>query len=366
MTATEPARRRAGERGGPADDARVEAADPTDGVPRVDVAPATRPEDRPDAGAEQLDEQRDEQRDERHDDGQPDGPRGLSRLLGLVTQIAAPVTLVGALLFYFGYVFARAQYEYFGLDVDTIGLTPRDFVMRSPQALLVPMLVLTVVVVAGLTLLARVDRRVRAARRDAAGAERVARVARRWASAGAGVLLVGLVLVGAYAWWGAWEYLTLVAALTVGVGAAITASGLRYVTAHVPGTVAGLWVLVLATALWSVAITAEWSGRGFAQEQARHLDTLPAVILDSPEDLHLRNTVAPPEDLCWTTGDAPDPACAARVEEPRYRYRGLRLLVQGPTAMFLVPSDWSPHATTLLVPRDTTARLQFQFVNVAP
>ena len=52
--------------------------------------------------------------------------------------------------------------------------------------------------------------------------------------------------------------------------------------------------------------------------------------------------------------------------EPRYRYRGLRLLVQGPSAMFLVPTKWSPSATTLMVARTSDARLQFQFVNISP
>ncbi len=55
-----------------------------------------------------------------------------------------------ALLFYFGYVSARAQYEYFGIDVDTVGLSTQDYVMGSPQPLLVPLLGLSLLAVAGL------------------------------------------------------------------------------------------------------------------------------------------------------------------------------------------------------------------------
>lgn len=51
---------------------------------------------------------------------------------------------------------------------------------------------------------------------------------------------------------------------------------------------------------------------------------------------------------------------------PRWRHRGLRLLVQGPAAMFLVPSTWDPGATTVMVPRDLPAQWQFQFVNLPP
>ena len=60
--------------------------------------------------------------------------RTLPQWLSTATQIAAPVTLVSTLLFYFGYVYTKSQYAYFGVDVDTIGLTPRDYVMRSPAA----------------------------------------------------------------------------------------------------------------------------------------------------------------------------------------------------------------------------------------
>ena len=59
------------------------------------------------------------------------------------SQIIAPATLLSTLLFYFGYVSSRAQFRYFGLDVDTVGLSTQDYVMRSPQALLVPLLALS-------------------------------------------------------------------------------------------------------------------------------------------------------------------------------------------------------------------------------
>ncbi|WP_426593244.1 hypothetical protein ACPPVS_16125 [Cellulomonas sp. McL0617] len=292
--------------------------------------------------------------------------RSLPQWLSTATQIAAPITLVSTLLFYFGYVYTKSQYAYFGVDVDTIGLTPRDYVMRSPQPLLVPLLVLVVLAVAAVALHGRLEVQAGQERAKADGDAHVRRVARRWVAGSGAVLGAGLVLLLAYAWWGAWPYLSLVSACLVGVGAGVCASALPFATRNAPGTVAGLWVIVVAAAFWAVSITADWSGRGQAEQVARNLDQLPAVILDSPADLHLRNTVAAPEDLCWLTGAAPDPACAALIDQPRYRYRGLHLLVQGPSAMFLVPNAWSPSATTLMVPRTTDARLQFQFVNTSP
>ena len=49
------------------------------------------------------------------------------RWVSLAGNVIAPATAISALLFYFGYVSSRSQYEYFGLDVDTIGLTTQDF-----------------------------------------------------------------------------------------------------------------------------------------------------------------------------------------------------------------------------------------------
>ncbi|WP_028045273.1 hypothetical protein [Cellulomonas sp. URHE0023] len=296
----------------------------------------------------------------------PSAARTLPQWLSTATQIAAPITLVSTLLFYFGYVYTRSQYAYFGVDVDTIGLTPRDYVMRSPQPLLVPLLVLVVLSVAAVALHGRLQAEAGERRLLPEGDAHVRRVARRWVVGSGAVLAAGLALLLAYAWWGAWPYLSLVSACLIGLGAGLCASALPFGTANAPGTVAGLWVLVVAAAFWAVSITADWSGRGQAQQVARNLEQLPAVILDSPADLHLRNTVAAPEDLCWVTGPAPDAACAALTDEPRYRYRGLRLLVQGPSAMFLVPTEWSPSGTTLMVPRTSDARLQFQFVNDSP
>jgi hypothetical protein len=34
--------------------------------------------------------------------------------------------------------------------------------------------------------------------------------------------------------------------------------------------------------------------------------------------------------------------------------------------MFLVPNTWNPHDTTLVLPIDSSTRLQFQFRNLAP
>src|SRR3954454_5505255 len=72
-----------------------------------------------------------------------DEPSTLSRVGNFVTSAAsvvAPLSVLTALLFYFGYASSRAQYEYFGIDVDTIGRSPQHAALRSPQSRLTPLL----------------------------------------------------------------------------------------------------------------------------------------------------------------------------------------------------------------------------------
>ena len=72
----------------------------------------------------------------------PEPGLGFERWMGFLSSFVAPLTLVTALLFYFGYVSTREFFRYFGIDVDLIGLSSQEFVMRSPGPLLVPVLVL--------------------------------------------------------------------------------------------------------------------------------------------------------------------------------------------------------------------------------
>lgn len=292
------------------------------------------------------------------------GPKGpsvfdhLSKWLGVGTSVIAPVTLLTALLFYFGYVSSRAQYRYFGLDVDTIGLSTNDFVMRSPAVLLVPLLIVALTAIGLLLLHVRLRRH--------PPSERVVGWAVLVALAG---LAAGLVLLLGFAWFGRWGAYPLVTPLLVAASTAALAylfwmpsapawlrrsadDRARWVR---PGVTA-LSLVVVATGLfWATATLAEWTGRGNAMQTARNLGELPAVILDSPTRLFL------------TDGIVEETALPA--EEPegfRYRYRGFRLLIQGETHLFLVPERWSPSNSTLAVPSDGSVRLQFRFVDREP
>ncbi len=282
----------------------------------------------------------------------------VSRWLGVGGSVIAPVTLLTALLFYFGYVSSRAQFRYFGLDVDTIGLSTNDFVMRSPQVLLVPLLAIALGAI-GL-LLAHVH-----LRRHGPSARAVARAL----VLALLVLTAGLVLLFAFPWVGRWILYPLVAPTLIGAGTGALAYVLWMPTAPPwlrrsadrrarwarPAVTALALVVVATTMFWATATLAEWSGRGNARQTARHLDELPAVILDTSQRLFL------------TDGIVEETALPAEgPEDLRFRYRGLRLLIQGEGQLFLVPDRWSPSNSTLVVPLDGSVRVQFRFVDQAP
>ena len=288
------------------------------------------------------------------------------RYLSLGASVVAPITIISALLFYFGYVSSRAQYAYFGIDVDTIGLSTQDYVMRSPQPLLVPLLVLVMIAVALVALHLWVTAWLGRAR-----PERARIVTHRALYIGLVILAAGITLIILYPVLADWPYYNLVTPIIVAVGAGVVAYSWRLVSRLPPQpdalpSPAGspalrrmglvlLCVLVAATLFWSTATIAQWSGRGLARQDARHLDDLPRVILDTKERLYItdpfiKETALPPSE----------------GQTFRYRYRNLRLLIQGKDRMFLVPDAWSASDSTLVVPLDDSVRVRFQFQNDPP
>ena len=299
----------------------------------------------------------------------------LKRLVSSAASVVAPLSVVTALLFYFGYASSRAQYDYFGIDVDTIGLSTQDYVMRSPQPLLTPLLALLLLAVVIATLNGAIRRRVATAITGARAADsgtaewsrrRLAR-GRRIASVivvvGWVVLVAGVILLLAYGQFATWWLYPLVTPLLMALGSAFALYGHWLSRLHDsqerlrPPAVVSMVLLLATSVFWTTATLAEWSGRGLALEAARNLDRLPGVILDTQERLHL------------TSPNVSETILEASPDQSfHYRYGNLRLLIEGQDRLFLVPGGrWSVDNSTLVVPMDSGAvRLQFQFRNQSP
>lgn len=300
----------------------------------------------------------------------------LERWVRSSATIIAPATALSAVLFYFGYVSARSQYEYFGIDVDTIGLGTQDYIMRSPQPLLVPLLVLALIGVGVLALFAATRRWVAAAEVGVRDEEdrrvvQVRRLARACMAVGLTVLGAGVALLLVYVQFRDWAFYPLVTPLLVGFGAALIAYGnrVRELLRRPPeqtstksrslllrrSSEALVFVVIAVSVFWTTATVAQWSGRGLAQHQALNLERLPSVILDTKERLFLRSP-----------GVVETVLEESEAQTFHYRYRNLRLLIHGSNRMFLVPNNWSASNSTMVVQLDGSVRVQFQFQNERP
>ena len=115
-----------------------------------------------------------------------------------------------------------------------------------------------------------------------------------------------------------------------------------------------LALVVVAAIFWATATLAEWSGTGRAKALARELDVLPAVVIDTEEQLF-------PGDRSVVQSSLP----GGDERTYRFRYRGLRLLAHGNDRLFLVPEQWSASGSTYVVPMESV-RVRFRFVNDPP
>lgn len=283
-------------------------------------------------------------------------PSPLSRLWSVAGSVVAPASLVTATLFYFGYVSARAQFEYFGVDVDVLGFSTQEFVMRAPQPLLVPALV--VLLLSGG--LAWADGLLAGWLRTAPAGS-VVRWARGLALLGGVLLAAALVLLLAYPALEDWSAYPTVTPVLLGAGAGTLArAGMLAPAAYRPraGTLVVLVAVVVVSVFWVTATVAQWSGTGQAKALARDLTDLPAVVVDTADPLF-------PGDPTVAESVLPPPEGTTAEPGYRYRYRGLRLLVEGDGRLFLVPQTWSAAGSTFVVGLDD-ARVKFRFVDDAP
>jgi hypothetical protein len=158
----------------------------------------------------------------------------LEHWVSLIGTVAAPVTVVGAVLFYFGYVSSASEYAYFGINVDAIGFSTQSYIMRSPQTLLVPLFALTLVSTMFLMLNAAVHKQITSAAAnvtdfDSSGTSqgqhvrRINRITQTSRICGLAIFTTGVIMLFSYPYVRNWVFYGLATPLLIGIGAAIIA-----------------------------------------------------------------------------------------------------------------------------------------------
>lgn len=266
----------------------------------------------------------------------------LSRLTGFVRSVVAPTTALTALLFYFGWAHAYWFLDHFGVRSTVLGLTTREYVMRSVDGLFVPVTVLAVAVLAVVW-----------GRRLLPGlASATTTVLDRPA------LHRTVVAVGA-------------AAVLLGLSALVVPTPLTRLLAVAPLSLVGgvlllTWVLhrdgrtrrsgaewaaaaalVFVGLFWFATDYAASVGGTRARQLVAELDGEPGVVVHSQTRLALAGSGV--TELACAPGSA-----------HAYRYDGLRLVVYSADQFVLVPVGWTrADGAAVLLPRSETTLLEF-------
>ncbi|MGW4057048.1 hypothetical protein ACWEGE_02145 [Amycolatopsis sp. NPDC004747] len=286
--------------------------------------------------------------------GKPESPSRALRVLG---SVIAPTTVLTGLLFFFGRQHAHWLLDYFGVPLSTMGLTAQDYLVRSADGLFGPV---AVVLAAVLTLL-WLYRFLRARLAEKAWQRLLRLVTPVAVVAGlAGVVLAAVGVVDPEAF--STSYSVPGAGLSLGVLFLVTASRLLAARAGrpLPAAVATAeWVtafaLVSVGLFWAVADYSASVGIGRAIQIEAALATPPETVLYSEKSLNL------------TAPGVRETQCGNPDTAYRYRYTGLKLVLQSGGQYFLLPVQWhKADGTALVLPRTDALRLEFTPAPDAP
>ncbi|MGH3378303.1 MAG: hypothetical protein ACRDP6_26630 [Actinoallomurus sp.] len=279
---------------------------------------------------------------------QPSVPQSLAKVLG---AIVPPTSLVTGLLYFFGWAHAYWFFHYLGVDSSVLGFGTSDYLMRSIDALYIPM---TVVAAGGLVALW--GHALLRARLAAGARPRVLRVLLP-AMGGTGLLLAAGGL------WSAMAFTFLDDIVALAPLCLVTGVSLLVYTLHLRPLLSGaprpsavvqalewavVFVLVGLGLFWAAVDYSAASGQTRARLFVAKLPTQPRVVLYSDKNLGL---TAPG----IITTHCRDPQAAYH-----FRYDGLRFGLQTHDQYLLLPARWTPRdGVAFLVPRTGAVRLEF-------
>jgi hypothetical protein len=265
--------------------------------------------------------------------------------------VGPPLTIVTALMIYFGWARADAQSKAMGIDVSMFGYSTQDYVLRSISTLYLPLLAVCGIGLGWLALHRKLSEIAEDPER-----RRTLRIA------GTSALALGVVvaLVALITAWRVPGWAPLVAPLAVAGGTAVAAYGIHVVTMASDPTARGqraggseramravlIGGVITLAMFWELSSYAGVVGRGYAERLARTVGNLPRVTVTSPDPLGVQ---APGVSEEAVTIAAPTGAGTVR-----YRTTGLRLLVNSGGRVFLLNDGWRPGPGVVVVLPDNS------------
>ncbi|MDQ3974798.1 MAG: hypothetical protein M3276_10830 [Actinomycetota bacterium] len=293
------------------------------------------------------------------DVGQGGGRGSLSHALRPILGFFANLTVLTALLVYFGWRRSATQAERLGIAESILGMSSRDYLLRSVR----PVLVLLVgVSVAGLAWVI-LDRWLQPLVRSGAqrsGAEGATDRRFVWVLR---TLSVAWILLPALVWligfvWPAPAFVLFPVSIGTGVLLILYVAHLRQLDSPPDDAARGRnLALQVSTALlvgvclfWAAANYAHVEGVQLARDIVERTDRLPGVIVYSRGRLHLDGPGVSETELSQVEGDL------------RYRHRGLRLLEHTGGKYFLISDGWTATYGVVFVLRADDESLRIDFI----
>ena len=282
----------------------------------------------------------------------------IPRALQIAGSVIAPTTLLTALFFYFGLLYAIAYYRHFGVNYTVLDVPTQGYLILSVSTAILPM-----ASIAGTALFAVWLYQLPLDALSGTPWRVASRVIYPLVD-GTGFLLVGAVIADAL--FGAVMYppaLLEARGLSLSVGVVLLAyagrlrrtlfpprrSGMPVTPVSLTVAKWGSFCLLLGIGLfWAVGSYAIRMGSEGARGLAANLRCAPDVVLYSEKDLNLASS-----GLRMEVSPGPDSAYG-------FRYSGLKLVPQAGDSYLLVPADWRPGGRPALVlARSDPLRLEF-------
>lgn len=247
--------------------------------------------------------------------------------------------ILTALLFYFGWARTKREAAHLGYDVTIYEMSLQDFLLKGVPALFMLLMVVGVVGLAAVFADRRIVRPLFKGTRRRAVRRRVATaLIHSWIG-----WVVVVVVLGAV---GAGDAVPFCVAAAL--GGALYGLSLRG-AAPVPAVVRGLLAVLLAfSVVWTIERTVGWYGAATAEVVTANPQDLAAVTVFSAKDLRISAPGVRATPL--------DGAGSAYT----MRYDGLMLLHRAGDRLILIPADWDPVRSHVIVLRDDDG-VRFEF-----
>ncbi|SHR09499.1 Uncharacterised protein [Mycobacteroides abscessus subsp. abscessus] len=278
----------------------------------------------------------------------------LRPVIAVITTVGTPLTMITALLLYFGWARSDAQSQWMGIEVSLFRFSTQDYVLRSISTLYLPILATAVIGIAWLAAHRAVTEKIE---RDGT-TDTIRVICRVTMLGGLAVAILGVVMPALTRHW---EPGSVVWPLMIAIGTALAVYG-RHVSrqgrerARPRNAIARphdvleavlVGIVIAAALFWAVQGYADIVGRGYAQRYEDSVSSLPRATAVSESPLGIDSPVVRTEQI-------------AAGPKTLYRTTGLRLLAESGGRLFLMTEGWTIRDGSIIV-LDESDSVHWQF-----